>query len=477
MPSLNLKNGVFDGMTRADLEAILDQLDASGRKLVVHFHGGLVNRARGTATAERLHAVYEQAGAFPLFVVWQSGLGETVAHNLGEIQAEKIFRRLLAVTLQFAVGKAGEKDETRGLTVEVPSLNAVYGEAINSEGEPYTRLPQRATPLSETQLKQVAGTLRADAVIQEESAKIANGLQAPQSEDVGSTRGARVVGSTHTHMSDEVLREIRAERTPDGARGAVLTLRIVKGGIATVTRVLSRLHDGRAHGIYPTAVEELLRELYLTNAGGLVWDAMKRDTSDAFGEDPDRHGGTALLEALARRTPSATPVLVGHSTGAVYICHLLAHAHELLPRDRTFDVVLLAPACDFALMRDTFERFGERIGRLRIFCMKDEAEARDQLVPVVYPRSLLYFVSGALERDADWPLLGMQRYYADAPPYAGERFPEIAAVRTAIAAKPDSQVWSIASGADGLSSAAEHHGAFDDDAATLASVQRFIGAA
>ena len=34
------------------------------------------------------------------------------------------------------------------------------------------------------------------------------------------------------------------------------------------------------------------------------------------------------------------------------------------------------------------------------------------LVPVIYPASLLYFVSGLLEDEADQPLIGMQRYLA-----------------------------------------------------------------
>jgi len=484
MHHVNLKNGAFDGMGRADLDAMLDELDASGRKLVVHFHGGLVSRDRGLATAARLHDVYEHAGAYPLFVVWQSGLGETIVHNLSEIQAERIFRQLLAHVLRFAVGKAHEAaGGTRAVAAtspspfEPPALEAVYTGAVErTSGEPYAELPATAGPLTAAQVDQLTAALAADPVIREESATIAGTLHEPQPEAVGDMRAARIRGSAHTRMSDDVLEQIRAEAAMP-KRGILATTRLVAGAIATVERVLARLNDGRAHGIYPTAVEELLRELYLTNAGGLVWGAMKQDTADAFGADADRYGGTALIRGLAARTPAATPVLVGHSTGAVYICQLLAHADAILPAGRRFDVVLLAPACDFALVDRTFAQHGHRIERLRVFCMNDERESHDQLVPVVYPRSLLYFVSGALESGPDWPLLGMQRFYADAPPFAGDAFPEIARVREAIARKRDSQVWSVADGGSGLASRAEHHGAFDDDDATLESVQRFIAKA
>ena len=42
--------------------------------------------------------------------------------------------------------------------------------------------------------------------------------------------------------------------------------------------------------------------------------------------------------------------------------------------------------------------------------MTDELEQADRLIPVIYPHSLLYFVSGVLEDEADKPLLGMERY-------------------------------------------------------------------
>jgi hypothetical protein len=474
---VSLKNGQFDETTRADLDKLLDGLDSSGQKLVVHFHGGLVNKAAGMKTAARLQSIYEQPGGYPLFFVWQSGLCEAIVNNLGDIAGEKIFKRIVGKALQFAVGKVKEEATgTRGMTVELPALEDVYTTAFGDGAvEPYAELaPAAPAQLSASQEQQLIREMTGDAVIQTEAAKIANSLHEPTEESVGGTRGARVTGSTETAMSPDVLDEIRTEAGDEGERGLITTARIVKGAITTVRRVLARLQDGRAHGIYPTVVEELLRELYLTNAGGLVWNQMKKDTADAFQDDAGRYGGTALLDGLSKRQPAATPVLVGHSTGAVYICNLLAHADALLPAGRKFDVVLLAPACDFNLMDRTFVEHGDRIGRLRIFCMKDERERSDQLASVVYPRSLLYFVSGALEAEPDWPILGMQRFYSDGAPFGNGKFPEIKRVREAIAKKPDSEVWSLASDPGGLSSSAEHHGDFDNDDTTLESVKQFI---
>jgi hypothetical protein len=200
---------------------------------------------------------------------------------------------------------------------------------------------------------------------------------------------------------------------------------------------------------------------------------MKKDTADAFGDDPAVFGGTALLEALARQPNGPNPVLVGHSTGAVYIAHLIDHAAAVLPPDRKFDVVLLAPAIDFELMARMLGTHGDRIERLRVFCMQDQYEQRDRLVSVAYPRSLLYFVSGALEGEADTPIVGMQRFYETDGPFAPGRVGDIDAVR-AYLQEPERAVWSIADSPGGLSSNAVSHGDFDNDPVTLASVSKFI---
>ena len=60
-------------------------------RLVIHFHGGLVSRARGIESAARLAPEYQKAGAVPLFVVWESGLEDIISQNLGAIFHEKLF--------------------------------------------------------------------------------------------------------------------------------------------------------------------------------------------------------------------------------------------------------------------------------------------------------------------------------------------------------------------------------------------------
>ena len=85
--------------------------------------------------------------------------------------------------------------------------------------------------------------------------------------------------------------------------------------------------------------------------------------------------------------------------------------------------------------------------------MTDESERKDMLVPGIYPRSLLYFVSGVLERDAKGaaapgkPLVGLARFF-DAPRQGEPR--ELDVVRRYVMAAVPNVVWSPSQGPEGM---------------------------
>ena len=115
--------------------------------------------------------------------------------------------------------------------------------------------------------------------------------------------------------------------------GPVTWYKVAKAVTLVVIRVVRRFRTGRAHGGYVTVVEESLRELYVDKIGRtLWWDRMKTDTADAFKDGPE-YGGTAFLTELEAQLKgrAAHPkiTLVGHSTGAIYICNFLKAAAKL----------------------------------------------------------------------------------------------------------------------------------------------------
>lgn len=487
---LNLESGRFSGKTttqRTDLAAAfraycaqtLPGVDGATRPrpLVVHFHGGLVNREKGMEAAKRLLGAYWKADGYPLFFVWEAGLVEIVQNNLREIADESIFRRLLDHVLRFVLGKAKEAVGLKGGDVELKDHDVVR-DAMDrwaaevqtgaAAAEPFDYAAAglaAADDLSGVQEQQIVTEITTDPVI----AEWVNGVE---SGAVG-TKGA--AAPVTTLMSPDVVDDIRGA---PGARGFG-TLRLAKGVIAIVARMIGRFRSGRDHGFHTTAIEEVLREFYVAAVGQKLWETMKNDTADAFDGPGNTHGGTAFLEELAgvvtearaAGTPAPRVVLVGHSTGAVFICNLLKHADRVLQgveggTPLRFDVAFLAPACTFDLMQETLDQAKHRIGRIRVYAMHDALECRDAIAGPAYPRSLLYFVSGVVEKEADTPVMGMERYYVGRP-YDSD--PAVAAVRAYLDAEPGASLWS-----ECPDSVSKKHGDFDNDMATLTSVGRFI---
>ena len=64
-------------------------------------------------------------------------------------------------------------------------------------------------------------------------------------------------------------------------------------------------------------------------------------------------------------------------------------------------LLFLAPASRIQLFADVITSHGRRLGNFRMFTMSDALERKDRLVPVIYPHSLLYFISGVLESAYD----------------------------------------------------------------------------
>jgi hypothetical protein len=79
-------------------------------------------------------------------------------------------------------------------------------------------------------------------------------------------------------------------------------------------------------------------------------------------------------------------------------------------------------------------------------------------VPPLYPRSLLYLVSGLFEDEPDQPLVGMARYITDTEVYNEA---EVTTVRRFLLTPRERSIWSQEDRGAGLTSDARKHGAFD----------------
>lgn len=499
-----------------DVDAIVAALRVDPRRhLVVHFHGGLVSKASGLDIADRLSGDYSPSatvGAYPVFYVWESGAWETIRNNFTELADEPVFKQLLRKALQYALEKLGGSVAAGagiGRSIAPGSVGSRESE-VRQELEafwtapgkrtiPFRDLEPRATPAQARAVEaaldenEIIADLELDSEFQRALATLPD---LPRS--ARSAFGNADAGERRSAFAEMAAAEFsRTSR----ARGLVELVQVARFLIRVTRAVLGRRAAGRDHGLYATCVEEIVRAFKVGGSGvhewaqALEWNRMKQDVADAFGPDPDRHAGTALLARLGRALQDGMALdritLVGHSTGAIYIAQWLAHARDHLPENVKQDVVFLAPAITYELFADTLAKHADRIGQFRMFAMHDALERDDQVWGgdeglgdsqdwrrFVYPSSLLYLVSGILERTADEPLLGMERFFTDTGTYATAADPALAgvdAVRTWLTGKPDALVWSIADAAGpGLRSTSIDHGAFDNDAVTRESLRHII---
>lgn len=483
---IHLENGRLAAENpRTTIEKMAQDAVAS-QHVVIHFHGGLVKYSSGIEIAERLLPIYKSKNTYPLFFVWESGLIETLTNNFSEIASEKLFRILWKRIAKIAKRKFGQTDGDRAVFVLPPADTIAMEQGIDmalDEADPTflqpteVEIPAGLDDLGDFERRTLENELLFDAQLNFEIHKVSNELRDPATvEGELKSRSSRIQGSSATLMDPRALDRF-VDRPVPGHRGLISTAKMIKAIVAIAARVISRFVKGRGHGFHATIVEEILRELYLANVGEFVWSTMKKDTADAFKPDGNVYGGTALLEALAANiTADDIPkiTLIGHSTGAIYISRFLDHATKVLPPNQQFRVVFLAPASTCELTAATLEAHKSRISDFRMFTMTDEYEKKDQLVKVLYPHSLLYFVSGVVEGGYDVPLVGMERYY-DQNEYPTAAYPGVATVRDYVQSDPNHAVWSVnTTGSSGHRSASEKHGDFDNDQETLNSIKHFL---
>jgi hypothetical protein len=481
-----LKAGKFDtqnGLGETGLTEVFSEMKQTRpQRLVIHFHGGLVDRALGESAAAELLPLYANAGATPLFVIWETGWKEIVEQNIPTIFKEDIFNRLVRRVAQFVKAKADKEtsgEATRGIgAMELPREGVVKAELDKAQkGEEmfqdvaFDQLPAD-TQLTAEEQAQIRQEVESDKELRTELQQIANARKEVSEE---ATRSVTAAGSSETLMSPEVLEDIAPTAT--GERGLISTIMLARHVVVIVASVISRLSKGRGHGAYLTIVEEVMREFYIRNVGKFLWDGMKKEVDEAFGFAPDAGGASLVrhLKDLWDAGVQPTVTLIGHSAGSIYVSRLLKELDRALaayPEARV-NVVLIAPAVTFTTYADALRSAGKRIAGLRIFGMSDSIERGDRIAKALYPASLLYFVSGVLEENSDEPLVGMQRYYDK--PYVGSGFEAVEYARNFdYMNRQFAAVWSDVTHGPGCNSDMHSHGGWVQAPATRASVMEII---
>lgn len=454
--------------TPADINAIFDHFTATKtKKLAIHFHGGLIDEGAGLDIARKIAPLYAGAGCHPVTFVWETGLVETITRNLTRLHGTKLFKKLVDYAIRHVAKRLGGGIGDRG-PGEVMEIDEIERELLREDA--FERFDVGARGAA-------AGLNEAELPLARAEIEFELQLELEADDEL-----ARLV-ETGMAETEHLKPELREDMAPGAAKGLIEMATLAKAVATIVFHVLRRYLKRTDHGFYPTVIEEVLRELYLADFGAWVWQGMKDVATGMWlrnvGVLGDKsHVGTYFLEKLSVHQQAhhdLTIDLVGHSAGAIAICQLYrAGAERSLPLS-VRNLLLLAPACRSDLFLNEIVRHPERFGAFRMYTMKDEWETKDRLVPGVYTRSLLYFISGVLEHTADAPIAGLARHFSGTAPYDNDDMLEIrnwlteAGMNRLVLAKTD------AAGA-GFGSGAFRHGDFDDEQITRASLAAVLAA-
>jgi len=448
----------------ADVDAIFADLEQSGqKKILLYFHGGLVNEQSGMDTAVTVTPLLTAAGVHPVSFIWETGFFETITQNLGSIGSTDFFKKILEKVIKVAGDKLG---------VQIPTDVGSRGVATMTYTEIQAELTKPA-PFADYGEQEGARSIN---VISGNDRRLSDEIEVQVTKEL--MADPYFQQNPLANLSDEELTLIKKDQLVNepapGARGILSIAGLIKAAVTIIFKVVKRFIAKRDHNFYPTVVEEILREVYIADFGAWLWGDMKTkaaqmwQTDNTVADPLAQHAGGYFLKKLKAFAENKTDItidLVGHSAGAIVICHFVEAFYQLQVNARITHTTFLAPACRSDLFYDKIVKDQVDIGCFRMFTMNDHYECLDYCLKYVYTHSLLYLISGVLEpNEYDAYILGMERYLSGAAPY--DQDPKLDAIRQYMAAKPNRTVFAVtADGAlSGLQCIAEHHGGFADPA-------------
>lgn len=458
--------------TPAEIDSLFAYLKENNKsKLLLYFHGGLVPTKSGLETAERIIR-YSTTGsdAHAFCFVWETGWLKTVTDNLTIISESDFFKKILIKVLKVTGPKLG---------IEASAFfEGAKGFGEFTEEEIEEELKKEA-PFEHYQINSGAKSatiLQADSNLEESNLLLLeNEIRGELEYEIErDTELQNMISAEKSDKEENILDPKYKHRTDENAKGLLSTIEVLVGATKIAIRVIKRHLQKRDHDFYPTVAEETMRELYVSELGNWLWGNMKQKAGDMWKESEFagnyRHWpvGSYFIEKLAQYQKETgiklTIDLVGHSAGSIVICELVkmivAKGYDIKFRN----IIFMAPACRTDLFENTILKNSSIYHSFRCFTMADEYEKKDRLFSFVYPRSLLYLISGILEDKSDDLILGLQRHTIGNYPYDDERSVRISDFlkkegHTVYAVTKDDAV-------DGFRSGAKKHGGFDDDQET-----------
>lgn len=439
-------------------------------ELTLYFHGGLVDENSAETSILRVMnalAEREKPNAEVLSFIWKTGFLETVRDNLDEIFKSKFGTSLLKWTIR-AVTKKLKVDFAKATVNDGLSLNEI-------EQELNASVVEKRAPFNELEVE-LDSKAKGPNIhgIDENDQELIAVLQMEMESRYGFNNNlfeAEWAGLPGKRLLspdvDPVIVDI-----PKGEKGILAWGKLAAAIVKVTVNVIKRYLKDRDHGLQATVIEEICRAYFVSDAGQWIWGNMKTKAEEMWGKPGCV--GFDFMNSLEQELPGITLNLVGHSAGSVAICELLKQRRArnwLVPVKK---ICWWAPACHADLFLDQIIEHQSDYHQFRMYTMKDSYERNDALVnafPWIYPSSLLYFISGVLEDEADTPLAGMARYHQQQGPYKGSPFD---AINKFLHESQRLVLSKTGLGDPGFESDAVDHGGFSEDGLTLKSLSEYM---
>ncbi|PCJ96300.1 MAG: hypothetical protein COA50_07590 [Flavobacteriaceae bacterium] len=233
---------------------------------------------------------------------------------------------------------------------------------------------------------------------------------------------------------DELLKiekELSNNFDQDSEKAAVLWIK----SSLLIYRIVKRFVLGTDHGIYSTTIEELsrIKIANLIAVGDLAqahYNMIYNHSEEIWKNENGIHFLSKLNELCKKRKKKEKVLLIdliSHSAGSIPICYLLDVLKlKDYPEIKINNILPIVPAVRLKLFENQIVTSKEKPFKMfRMFLLDDFSETEDKVIPFIYERSLLYFVSGVaelIESKGDMTILGMHRYIKDEKPYNKKRY-------------------------------------------------------
>ncbi|MFH7012373.1 hypothetical protein ACHRV5_10900 [Flavobacterium sp. FlaQc-52] len=446
--------------SKQQIDDLVDNIINSAKSSVsLHFHGGLVGRESGLEGARSFVNYMQNTDSYPVCFIWETDFVTTLKQRLLTINKSPFFKKILLKALK----KFAER--------YVPAINSRGGKNNISEQWLQEEM-SKEIPFSSWNPGGVSSS---------------RGLLNDKEFERGEWSVIQEIKDELENDPDIELEQLVKEynKTDAGSPGSrsilSLTSTIISIG-RIIWRSIKRFHYDRDHGFYPTVVEEVLREFYIGEIGAEFWGLMKDKAVDMWNKtDDEKNVASYFMNSLINKMNGATNLkvnLIGHSAGSIAVLEGYRSFFNCNHSNLIKEIIFIAPACRFDLMKDVMKVTSPLHGRWSIFGLSDEREKLDIMIPILYPQSLLYFVSGLFETEEDGDsddvyILGMERFWKKHSVFENDAL--IKEVKNLFSFQPHGTAFAAALGetlgrrTDGL-----RHGQIDDDEITKESIQYLI---